>query len=116
MSARLYKVMVAILMRCNDTVRPCSGKIITFSSVLRADAAGAMDAGSLDQARKLTTEDTVRQEVQNMLKEADLDTVSERNIKDQIAKKLGNVEQYKDVIRVECSHAPFQGTCQLAHS
>ena len=75
-----------------------------------------MDAGSLNQAHKLTTEDTVRQEVQNMLKEADLDTVSERNIKDQIAKKLGNVEQYKDVIRVEISRAPFQGTCKIANS
>ena len=75
-----------------------------------------MDAGSLTQARKLTTEDTVRQEVQNMLKEADLDTVSERDIKDQIAKKLGNVEQYKDVIRVKYSHAPVQGTCQIAYS
>ena len=75
-----------------------------------------MDAGSLNQARKLTPEETVRHEVQCMLKEADLDTVSERNIKDQIAKKLGNVEQYKDVIRVEFSHAPFQGTCQIAYS
>ena len=59
-----------------------------------------MDAVGVDQARKLTVEETVRQEVQSILKEADLDTVSERNIKDQIAKKLGNVEQYKDVIRV----------------
>ena len=61
-------------------------------------------------------EDTVRQEVQSMLKEADLDTVSERNIKDQIAKKLGNVDQYKDMIRVRSSHAPLQGTCQIAYA
>ena len=59
-----------------------------------------MDAVGVDQASKLTLKDTVRQEVQKILKKADLDTVSERKIKDQIAGKLGNVEQYKDVIRV----------------
>ena len=54
-------------------------------------------------------EDTVRQEVQSMLKEADLDTVSERNIKDQIAEKLGNVDQYKNVIRVRSSTRTISG-------
>lgn len=46
------------------------------------------------------SDDDVRQEVQRILEEVDLESVSERNIKDLIAKSHGDVEPFKDVIRV----------------
>lgn len=42
----------------------------------------------------------VRQEVRRILEGADLESISERKIKDQIAKKHGQIEHFKDVIRV----------------
>ncbi len=50
-----------------------------------------------------TLELEVKQEVRRILRGADLDSVTERKIKDQVAKKFGNAEPYKDVIRVSTS-------------
>ena len=45
-------------------------------------------------------EQKLKQEVRRILEAADLDSVTERNIKGQVAKKFGDAEPYKDVIRV----------------
>ena len=46
------------------------------------------------------SDEDVRQEVRRILEGADLDSISERKIKDEITKKHGHIERYKDVIRV----------------
>ena len=46
------------------------------------------------------SDEEVRQEVRRILESADLESISERKIKDQIAEKHGDIEPFKDLIRV----------------
>ena len=46
------------------------------------------------------SDEDVRQEVRRILEGADLDSISERKIKDEITKKHGHIERCKDVISV----------------
>lgn len=59
------------------------------------------------------SDEKVRQEVRRILEGADLESISERKIKDQIAKKHGNIEPFKDLIRVShialCTHRHING-------
>ena len=45
-------------------------------------------------------DEEVRQVVRRILEGADLESISERKIKDQIAEKYGDIEPFKDLIRV----------------
>lgn len=58
----------------------------------------------------------VKQEVRRILEAADLDSVTERNIKDQVAKKFGDAEPYKDVIRVSIRTQTYRCTTRPACS
>ena len=54
------------------------------------------------------SDEEVRHEVRRILEGADLESISERKIKDHIAKKHGDIEPFKDLIRVThvtpCAH------------
>ena len=50
----------------------------------------------------LVSDETIREDVRRILEGADLESISERKIKNQISEKHGDVEPFKDLIRV-CS-------------
>lgn len=50
----------------------------------------------------LVSDEEIREDVRRILEGADLESISERNIKNQIAEKHGRIEPFKDLIRV-CS-------------
>lgn len=54
------------------------------------------------------SDEEVRQEVRRILEGADLESISERKIKDQIAEKHGDIEPFKDLIRVSPSTSASQ--------